>query len=431
MPSGTTFIKPGEVKRRMGGGTAGIRRAAVWLWAIVAVGAVLRLIALGHKSFWLDEIASVAITRLPRQAFWSMLWHAEGNMALYYVLLRPWLHFGLSEASVRVLSALAGIASIPLIYILGMRLFSESTARVATVFFAVNACAIAVSQEARGYSLLVFGAVASTYLFVRLIEWPTFALACAYGIITGLTLYCHYFGMFVPAAQAISLAALPEERRPWKQLAVAGSLVALAGLPVLWMIHIQDIGHITWVERPSLLEFYHLGVYLAAGSGKVVGAVLLLLDLVLLVLFLRTLKVLWRNRAQDLSCWRYLLVASCLFTPVVITLTVSIVRPIFYHRFLIISLPAWVLMTAAGAEEIRSRSWRWACIACVCALSLVSAIASYQRVQEDWRGVTSYLMEQARPEDRVLYYRGVGDAAPILLHSLIRSDRTDQRQGAD
>ncbi len=203
-------MKPGEAKRRTGEDTGDVRRAAVWLWAIVALGAALRLIALGHKSFWLDEIASVVITRLPNQAFWSMLWHDEGNMALYYVLLKPWLYFGVGEASVRVLSALTGIASIPLIYVLGKRLFGEATARLATLFWAINACAIAVSQEARGYSLLVLGVVASTYLFVRLIERPTFPLACAYGVVTALTLYCHYFGMLVPAAQAISLAALPD-----------------------------------------------------------------------------------------------------------------------------------------------------------------------------------------------------------------------------
>jgi mannosyltransferase len=411
MPSGTTFMSQAEAKEPTGSGPVGALQASRWLWAIVAVGAVLRLIALGHKSLWLDEIASVVITRLPSQAFWSMLWHAEGNMALYYVLLRPWLFFGVGEASVRVLSAVIGIASIPLMYVLGKRLFGEATARVATVFFALNACAIWVSQEARGYSLLVLAVVASTYLFVRLVERPTLALACAYGVVTGLTLYCHYFGMFVPAAHLISLVALPEGRRPWKQLAVAGSFIALAGAPVLWMIHIQDVGHITWVERPSWLELYRLGVYLAAGSGKVLGALLLLLDLVLVAMFLRAWSILWRDRAQDLRCWRYALVASCLLTPVVLTLVVSVVRPIFYHRFLVIGLPAWVFITAAGAETIRSRTWRVAAVVGVCALSLASAITSYSRVQEDWRGVTRYLIAKARPEDRVLYYHGEGSFA--------------------
>ncbi len=280
------------------------------------LGAILRLVALGRKSFWLDEIASVAIARLPGPAFWSMLWHAEGNMGLYYVLLRPWLHFGVSEATVRVLSALLGIASIPLMYALAKLLVSETSARLATLFLALNACAIAVSQEARGYSLLILAVLVSTYLFVRLVERPSFVLACAYGLVTGLVLYCHYFGLFVPAAQAISLAALPRGRRPWKQLAIAASIVAVAALPVLWMIHIQDIGHITWVKSPSWLELYHLGVYLAAGSGKVVGAVLLLLDLLLLALFLWALKTLWREREQDRSLLaqcaaRQLSVCSC------------------------------------------------------------------------------------------------------------------------
>ncbi len=407
MPSSSTSVEPGEAKERTGDDVAGVRRASSWLWAIIALGAVLRLVALGHKSFWLDEIASVEITRLPDRAFWFQLWRHEGNMALYYVLLRQWLHFGGSEASVRLLSAVVGIASIPVMYVLGKRLFGENTARLAVLFFAINGCAIVVSQEARGYSLLVLGILASTYLFVRLIERPTLALACAYGVVTGLTFYCHFFGLLVPAAQVLSLAALPEGRRPWKQLALAAPIIALSAVPVSWMIHIQDIGHIAWVKRPSWLELYHLGAYLAAGSGKALGAVLLLLDLALLALFLRTLKRLWCDPAHD-PPWRYVLLASCLFSPIVVALLVSVVRPIFYHRFLIVGLPAWVLMTAVGAGGIRSRAWRAAAIVGVCVLSLASAVTGYSRVQEDWRGVASYLIAEARPEDRVLYYQGLG-----------------------
>ena len=86
--------------------------SSYFLWAIVLLAAVLRLIALGRKSFWLDEIASVWTARLPSPDFWSVLWHSEGNMALYYLLLRSWLHLGVGEASVRALSAIIGIASI-------------------------------------------------------------------------------------------------------------------------------------------------------------------------------------------------------------------------------------------------------------------------------------------------------------------------------
>ncbi|HUK42931.1 MAG TPA: hypothetical protein VLW48_00665, partial [Candidatus Bathyarchaeia archaeon] len=43
--------------------------SSLLLWGIVIVGALLRLIALGRKSFWLDEIASVAIARRPWPVF--------------------------------------------------------------------------------------------------------------------------------------------------------------------------------------------------------------------------------------------------------------------------------------------------------------------------------------------------------------------------
>ena len=384
------------------------RRSLIWLWAIVALGAALRLVALGYKSFWLDEIASVVTTRLPGNAFWSMLWHEEGNMALYYVLLRPWLHLGTSEASVRLLSAVPGIASIPVMYVLGRRLFGPRTGMLAAIFLALNACAVGVSQEARSYSLLVLAVLLSTYLFVRLIERPSYAMACACGLAAGLTFYCQYFGLLVPAAHAVSLAALPQDRRPWKQLSLAACIIALAAVPVLWMIHIQNLGHITWVPRLSWLEVYHLGAYLAANTGKAIGAILLALDLGLVGLFLSSLGKLWRNRQQDLRCWHYAVLASSLFTPIIISLLASIQRPILYHRFLIIGLPAWVLMTAVGALEIRNSKWRTAAIAGVCVLSLASTMMGYTRVQEDWRGVTRHLMAQAQPGDRVLYYQSEG-----------------------
>ncbi|MDR3749600.1 MAG: glycosyltransferase family 39 protein [Acidobacteriota bacterium] len=384
-------------------------KSSVWgLWAVVALGAVLRLIAIGHRSFWLDEIASVVIAGLPPRVFWSALWHNEGNMALYYVLLRPWLHFGTNETSVGLLSVVPGVLSIPMTYLLGRHLFGEKSARLATVFFAINACAVMSSQEARGYSLLVLGVIVSTYCFVRLVEEPSYALALGYGVAAGLTFYCHYFGLLVPAAHAVSLVALPANKRPWTQLVMAAAVAGVFAAPVLEMIRIQDVGHLAWVPRPSWLELYHLGAYLAAGSGKSIGAVLLVVELVLIALFLRRFAIRWQTREPSPRFWRNAVVVSCLLTPFALVLLASLARPVFHHRFLIVCLPAWVLMTAAAVEEIRSRNWRLGTIAAICVLSLASVVMAYMRVQEDWRGVVQYLMAEASPPDRILYYQSGG-----------------------
>src|SRR5580693_9895098 len=91
-------------------------------------------------------------------------------MAAYYVLLRPWLYFGYGEGTVRLLSVIPGVISIPVMYVLGVRLFGRRTALVATLLLALNACAIFVSQEARAYSFVMLAVLLSTYLFVRLVD---------------------------------------------------------------------------------------------------------------------------------------------------------------------------------------------------------------------------------------------------------------------
>ena len=384
-------------------------RNSLWLWIIVGLGAVLRLIALGYKSFWIDEIASVAIARRATPVFWHFLWHDEGNMAAYYVLLRPWLHLGYGEGTVRLLSVIPGILSIPLMYVVGRRLFDRQVGIVAALFLALNACAVGVSQEARAYSFVVLAVLLSTYLFVRFIELPTQATAVAYALVAGMTCYFHYFGVLVPAAHFAALAALPANRRPWKPLLLAAAIILAEATPILWLIHAQDTGHISWVQRPSFLELYHLGAYLAADSGKAIGAVLLVVDLALLGIFLKCLMSAWKT---DLECrWGYSLIASLVATPILLALLVSFVRPAFYHRFLVICLPGWLLMTAVGVTQLRGRAWRMSAIAIVCALSLVSVVILQRRVTEDWRGVVNYLIANGTSDDRVVYYQSIGEFA--------------------
>jgi uncharacterized membrane protein len=294
-----------------------------------------------------------------------------------------------------------------MMYLLGRRLFSRYVGLLSALFLTLSTCSVVYSQEARGYSWLLLGVITSTYLFVRLIERPTYAIACAYAVAAGVTFYFHYFGLLVPLAHAVSLVALPKERRPWGRLLVAGALIAAFAAPVLWMIHIQPGRHLDWVQKPSLLELYHLGVFLAAESGKGVGSGLLVVELLLIVVFFRAMLA----QRRESEYWNYALVASGLLTPILFTLAVSAVRPLFFHRFLIICLPAWLLAVAVGTCAIAELRIRVLAIAGVCMFSLVSTMLSYSRVREDWRGAVNLLIDNARAQDVVLYYQPVSNWA--------------------
>ena len=158
------------------------RDTRIMVWLMVAAGAALRLWALNGKSFWLDEIASVVIARMPGNSFWHWLWTEEGNMTLYYVMLRPWLEIHLGEGTIRLLSVIPGIAAIPVMYLLARRLFGRGVGLFSTLLLTFSTCAVVYSQEARSYSWLLFGTIVSTYFFVRLIERPTIPTALLYGV---------------------------------------------------------------------------------------------------------------------------------------------------------------------------------------------------------------------------------------------------------
>src|ERR1700733_3288624 len=137
------------------------------LAVITGVAAALRFHSLATKSFWFDEGVSVAIARLDWYNFARILWRREANMSLYYLLFRGWLHFGRSEFFVRSLSVCFAVASIPVIYLLGRRLFDARVGLLAAALLAVNAYHVQYSQDARSYSLMVFLCSLSSLYFLK------------------------------------------------------------------------------------------------------------------------------------------------------------------------------------------------------------------------------------------------------------------------
>jgi hypothetical protein len=80
----------------------------------------------------------------------------------------------------------------------------------------------------------------------------------------------------------------------------------------------------------------------------------------------------------------------------------------FIYRFLIVSLPAFVLVMGYGLSRLRST---WTLTLALVLLLLLTALdlRSYETTlaKEDWRGVTADLLAQAAPQDGILF-----DVAP-------------------
>ncbi len=392
-----------EVGKTSGLPAAPLRRSYIkWLWlAIVPLAAILRFLFLSRKSVYLDEAISVAYAHMSWHEFLHVLRTRDFNMAFYYLLLRGFVIFGNSEFCVRLLSVIAGVATIPAVYWLGEKLCNRRTGLMASLIFSVNACAVVYSQEARGYALALLLIVLSSALFVTGLDSASWKIWLWYALVSALAVHSHFYAALVLVAQWLSLLALPRRMIPVKQLAAAVIFIAILILPAALFVLWHAPGHIDWVQPISWLEVYHTAVFLAAEGGKLAGNLLLAFCLFALVI---SAHATWHEirTASPLDRWKTLFPWIWLLAPMAITAFGSIWTPMFFHRFLIVCLPAFVLLVTRGLMQVRASSvW----VAAFAILSIVTVFLSYSRTRENWRDAVHYVLSQTQPGDAIWFYR--------------------------
>ncbi|MFN2225509.1 MAG: glycosyltransferase family 39 protein, partial [Anaerolineae bacterium] len=220
--------------------------AAVLLVLITALAVGLRLYRLDGQSLWYDEAFSAYLANMDLGEITART-AADIQPPLYYYLLHGWIQlFGDSEFSLRWLSALFGMLTVPLIYALAGQLFrSRLAGLLAALLLAVSPLHVWYAQEARMYTLLTFLGVLSSYLLLLAMRAPDrrrqAAWWAAYALIGIAAVYTHYFAFFVLAFQAIYLliawwAAGFTPRHVVLGGLAAGAAILLAYLP--WVPHL-------------------------------------------------------------------------------------------------------------------------------------------------------------------------------------------------
>jgi mannosyltransferase len=251
------------------------RAGAVWALAfLVALGAAMRFASLGEQSFHHDEVITVA--RVIPDGFIHMLREvksSESNPPLYYVLAWSWAKaFGTSEFGLRSLSALFGLATVPIAYCIGAELSSRRTGLIAAALVAVNPMLIWYSQEARSYALLVFFCAVSLLFFARALRTRSGRDLWLWALASALALCSHYFAFFAVAVEAVWL--LVAMRSSWRRLLPPLTFVGLTGLALVPLILAQiNPTHVGWIEEsPLSSRFFQTGVsFLIGETGHVIA----------------------------------------------------------------------------------------------------------------------------------------------------------------
>jgi mannosyltransferase len=450
------------------------------LLVITLLGGGLRFFAIGQKGIWLDEAFSVWLgwQRLPEM--WGWIARIDQHPPLYYTLLNLWMRLGDSAATVRLLSAVLGTLTIPVIFLLGRRLAGPRVGLLAALVLAVSPFHVRFAQEARMYAMLaLLAAAAMTCLAYLLFDrrdsslsrlrrgqlgaeslspsWTTVRgmttgraiLAgglpwAGYVVFTAAAMLTHSAALLLPLATNLFVFGLM-----WRQAKTSSAsglqdrtnlappplgswLLAQAGVLLLWSVIWLPpfIGQATgvyrdfWMPAPTWRTLVDmLGNFLSAHLPRQQMPWTDAIWLVYAALIALGIATLRRRPAVPA------LLLTLFLTPVIGDLLLSLSRPVFYDRTLIwATIPLYVLL-AIGIAELR----RWAYIVPVVSLLIaangVSLREYYVNFQkEGWREAAAFVRQQARAGDLILfnaswtqipfdfYYRNA--STPVAEHGL-------------
>lgn len=382
--------------------------AAHWLTLLLvfAAGVAFRFLFLGCKPFWFDECFSVELARMDWRNFLHVLWWREANMSLYYALLRVWLHFGATQFTIRSLSVICASATLPAIYWLATQLFDRNVALIAAALFAVNDFDVRYSQEARSYALFLLLATLSSGFLILFLRRPARRWQVAYTLASILTVYAHFYALLllvahwlvlryagIPGGEESRSAIRADLRRAWITIGIAVS-------PLIIFVAKTGAGPIRWIQRPGVSDIFNFWKYFSGGVP-----VLSLAALIVIALPLR--KRLWA-KSESWEIWRVQFLAVWLLFPILITLLLSIARPVFYPRYMIFCLPAFLILFAAAMANLPSR---WLVAASVCIvmfLSLRMMPFVYTHDLDDERDAaeqaTNFILDHTQPGDGIIFH---------------------------
>jgi 4-amino-4-deoxy-L-arabinose transferase-like glycosyltransferase len=325
------------------------RLAAIVL--VLLLAAALRTVNLGGHTLWYDETFAVLFAEAgPEAMLEGTLAQGDGDSAaeehppLYYFALAPWIAVsGRAALPVRMLSALAGLLTVAVLYRLAADLFGRGAGLAAAFMAACAPFHVQYSQEARMYALMALWLTLATWCFVRALGKNSRRWWAAFAVFAALSMYTQQLSAFY----LLAIALYPVVLRRWdvvRRVAMAGAGALLLYLP--WLLQLpSQLGKLEnfWLERPGAAQIVQTLFGLAVPlidlpSGVYIGG--LMASLLLIALLALHARRAWKRVGESLGLALWLAVA-----PVVLMFAAGQVAPVYLLRAL---LPSALMFYAAA-----------------------------------------------------------------------------------
>ena len=231
--------------------------AYLGLGLVMVLAAFLRLYRLGAYGVGNAYYAATVQSMLTsRHNFFFASCEPGGSVTVDKPPLGFWVQaasayvFGINGFALALPQALAGVLSVPLLYVIVKRQFGTLAGLVAAAALAVMPVAVAVERNNAVDGLLLFVLLLATWAFLRAVRRGRFRDLFFGVILVGLGFNIKMLQAFMPLPALYTLYLLGAPHRWWKRIAyLAAATVVLIGVSLWWAI-IVDLTPVT--DRPFI-----------------------------------------------------------------------------------------------------------------------------------------------------------------------------------
>lgn len=376
---------------------------AAALLAVTGFAVLLRYYKLGAWSFWIDEVYNVNYARELWSGFSPF---DQPSLILISLFLK---NFGISHFNARLVPALIGVLTIPILFFPLRRMLGSAAALLGVMLVALSPWHLYWSQNSRFYTamMLFYGLALFIFYFALEEDRPlSYLLALFFFGLAMLERKIAGFWAIVVGAYVLALYLLPRFGRP---AGLNRRNLLIAGIPALLFLVYQVVTVAFLGGEWFFMDFVEAFVGYQHNPVRVLLSIIYDLGLPLFLLALVGAVFLLRQPGRRAGL--YLVISAVL--PVAVLVAVSPFTQSF-SRYVFVTLPSWVALAAYAVVELFNQVTREGRLLAlgVLAILLVEPVSQdmlYYQYQNgnrpDWRGAFNLVEQSMAPGDRVISTR--------------------------
>jgi hypothetical protein len=393
------------------------QQIALLLGLITLLGLALRIPSMNDTLLW-DELSTHYVV-LDR-SFGDMLDMVRGEQEvsppLYFIFAWLFAQLGDPSLTMRLPSLIAGLATIPLTYLLGAWTVGRKAGLFGALLIAVSPFMVFYSAEARPYGMVTCLTLLSTLALIAAVRGNRTRWWIAFALFSAASMYTHYTALFVLVAQFVWAFIYFKGLRIRALLAAAGSAVLfLPWLPEYFADSDSPGASVIEILQPFTAAAVRLDlsqwalVHPFVPRPELPGrAMQLLLVAGLAIAVGGLLRELWLKRDEPFfwrpNRWVVLVVTLALASPVIAAIVSYVDVSVFLPRNLATSWPGLAVSMGALVMASRVRLLRIASVSLIVFyygfISVSMLDDAYQR--PDYKSAAAFVAGRFQPGDRIV-----------------------------